>query len=213
MIKELKQKVVKDAIVAETRKQFLEKGIQKTTLRGIAKELDIAFGNIYYYYKSKMDICDILWVEYTNGFLDFFEESMSQLRMNGIEQLRFYYDNLFKYYEENLLYVELISFSMSEKPRHLRASKENQELVRTTLNRLHNTLKAIYNKGINDGSIKSQIHNVFYESWSFNIAFTAIVINIVLYHEIEIEIYEYYVKTYIERLSKMGGKNEVEFKT
>jgi AcrR family transcriptional regulator len=215
MIKEMKQQLVKAAIVAETKKQFLAKGIQKTTLRGIAKELQIAFGNIYYYFKSKLDICDILWMQYTNEYLDFYQQSnYSDLKdKTGLNKLRFYYSNLFVFFENNPLYAELIAFSMGEKPRHLRASKENKGQVDATRNRLQNTLIGIYQEGIKDGSITADINNIFFESWSFNISFVAIVINIIRYHEIGTDVYEYYVDSYLNRLSKPGGENEVENKT
>jgi len=208
MIKEIKQQLVKDIIVAETKRQFLEKGIQKTTLRGIAKELEIAFGNIYYYFKSKLDICDILWIDYTNGFLDFYDENCNSGELKdktGLEKLRFYYSNLFDYFEKNPLYAELIAFSMGEKPRYLRAPKNSKDIGKTARSRLQETLMQIYQGGIEDGSIKAKIPNVFYEAWSFNISYVTIIINIIRYHEIGVDVYDYYVDTYLTRLSKNGG--------
>lgn len=216
MIKKLKQKLVKDAILKETKKQFITKGIQKTTLRSIAQELDIAFGNIYYYFKSKMTICDILWMDYTNTYLDHIEAVNSSGKMqnrSGLEKLRYYYANLFDYFEENPLYAELIAFSMGEKPRFLRVPGEMREQVKETTSRLQNILIKIYQEGISDGSIKAEISDLLLEAWSFNISYVAIVINIIRYQEIEMDIYNYYVDTYLNRLSKTGGKNEVEIKT
>ena len=57
MLKEMKQKLVKKAIIDETKKQLLKKGIHNTSLRGIAKGLGIAFGNIYC---SKSYACRII---------------------------------------------------------------------------------------------------------------------------------------------------------
>ncbi len=216
MIKELKHQLVKGMIVNESKKQFLEKGIQKTTLRGIAKELDIAFGNIYYYFKSKMTICDTLWMDYTNTYLDLIDKvnkSGEMIDKSGLEKLRYYYYNLFDYFNENPLYADLIGFSMGEKPRVLRVPGEMLEQVKETVSRLQNTLMCIYREGMEDGSIQAEITNVFHEAWSFNISYVAIVINIIRYQEIEMDIYNYYVDTYLNRLAKPGGKNEVEFKT
>jgi len=210
MIKEKKQQLVKDTILAEIKKQFLEKGIQKTTFRSVAKELKIAFGNIYYYYKSKLDICDVLWMDYTNNFLNFFEEkydSETSEKKSSLEKLRNYYSHLFDYFERNPLYAEIIAFSMGEKPRYLRASGENRERARKTVSRLKRVLAELYEDGIRDGSIKAEIRNVNFESWSFNISFVAIVINIIRYQEIAVDVYEYYLATYFNRLAIMGGKN------
>ena len=216
MIKELKQKVVKDAIINESRRQFLSKGIQKTTLRSIAKELGIAFGNIYYYFRSKLTICDVLWMDYTNTFLDLIEEvnrSEEMMHKSGLEKLRYYYKQLFEYFNENPLYADLIGFSMGEKPRVFRVSGEMRTQARETVSRLQNTLINIYREGINDGSVRTDISNVLHEAWSFNISYVAIVINIIRYNEIEMDIYNYYVDTYLARLAKPGGENEVGEKT
>ncbi|MBN1327003.1 MAG: TetR/AcrR family transcriptional regulator [Candidatus Cloacimonetes bacterium] len=208
MLKEMKQQLVQDTIVNESRRQFIEKGIKNTTLRSIAKELGIAFGNIYYYFKYKIDICDVLWIEYTNGFLDHFEKTYNSpkaITKSGLEKLRYYYSDLLDYFQKNHLYVELIAFSMGEKPKGIRSSKEMKEKSRTTRKRLQSTLVKIYEEGINDGSIKADIPNVFYEAWSFNISYVAIIINLIRYHEIGEEVYDYYVDTYLNRLTKIGG--------
>lgn len=208
MIKEMKQQFIRDTIVAETKKQFLEKGIRKTTLRGIAQELGIAFGNIYYYFKSKMDICDILWFEFTNDYLDKFDKVAASEELKdktGLEKIRYYYANLFDYFEKNPLYAELIAFSMGEKPRYLRAPREIKEVARTARKRIQETLVKLYEEGIADRSIKADIPNIFFEAWSFNIAYVAIIINIIRYHEISEDVYDYYVNTYMDRLAKNGG--------
>ena len=212
MLKEMKKQLIRKTIVAETKKQFLEKGIRKTTLRDIAKELEIAFGNIYYYYKSKTDICSVLWVEYTNAYLDFFLKKMNSAELKektGLEKIRYYYFNLFDYFEKNPLYAELIAFSMGEKPRNTKVPKEMKEIAKTARKRIQDTLIQIYKEGIADKSIQAEITNLYYEAWSFNISYVAIIINIIRYHEITEDVYDYYVDTYMKRLAKNGGKNEI----
>jgi len=205
MIKEMKQQLIKETIITEVKKQFLEKGILKTTLRGIAKKLGIAVGNIYYYYKSKNDICNVLWIEYTNNFLDFFDtEKMTPIisELSGLETLRYYYSSLLDYFYENPLYAEIIAFSMGEKPRSTPAPKEIRDLAKPTRQRIQQTLILLYEEGISDGSITAEIANPWYEAWSFNISYVAIIINMIRYNEITEDVYDYYVDTYIKRLGR-----------
>jgi AcrR family transcriptional regulator len=204
MIKGMKQKMVKDAIITEAKKQFLAKGVQKTTLRSIAKELGMAIGNLYYYYKSKSDICLVIWHTYTNDYIREFSEKMSdsgEIENTGLEAIRKYYADLFVYCRQNSLYVELIAYCMQEKPRQTGSDPAIDELASEAGDNIRTTLVALYQRGIRDGSITAPIANVLYEAWSFNIAYIAIIINVIRYNEIDDCIYEYYINTYLERLA------------
>lgn len=204
MLKEMKQQMVKDTIIKEAKRQLLEKGIQKTTLRGIAKELSMAFGNIYYYYKSKADIADMVWADYTQEYLILFTEEMKEAIWNtktGMEKLRYYYSNLYNYFKENPLYADLISFLMGSKPRSVRAPKEIMEIADAARAAIKEVVIDLYEKAIKDGSIKAEISNVTLEAWSFNIAYVALIINLIRYDEVDKEIHDYYVNTYFSRLA------------
>jgi len=201
MIKGMKQKVVKDAIIAEAKKQFLEKGVNKTTLRSIARKLDMAIGNLYYYYKSKTDICLVIWHAYTKIFLAEYNAHLSIRgeKDSGLEGIRKYYSDLYEFCRQNPLYVDLIAHTMQEKQRYAVSDPEVEELSRGIRDSIKTTLVALYERGIKDGSITAPVTNILYEVWSFNIAYIAIIM--VRYNQIDDFIYEYYVNTYLERLA------------
>ncbi len=205
MLKEMKQQLVKKAIIDETKKQLLKNGIYKTSLRGIARELGIAFGNIYYYFKSKADIADMVWADYTHNFLELFSSEIEQNKWRsetGINKLQFYYEYLFDYFRDNKLYAELIAFLMGEKPRSIRAPKEIIDIADRARQEIKNSLVILYEQALEDGSIKVNISDITQEAWSFNIAFTYMVINIIRYDEINNETFNYFIQTYFERLKK-----------
>jgi AcrR family transcriptional regulator len=56
---------LKSLILQAAKKLFVEKGIDKTTIRNIAKEIDYSVGTVYVYYKDKNDILHDL---HTQGF-------------------------------------------------------------------------------------------------------------------------------------------------
>ena len=206
MLKERKQELVKDTIIKETKRQLLEKGIYKTSLRGIAKELGIAFGNIYYYYKTKADIADMVWAEYTHNYIKLFKKEMNKSKWqkaNGMEKLKYYYSYLFEYFAENPLYAELIAFLMGEKPRSVRSPQEIIDTADEARDVIKGTLKELYETAIKDNSIKAVIKDITLEAWSFNIAFTIMIINIIRYDEMDNETLDYFVETYFERLERM----------
>ncbi|RLC50585.1 MAG: hypothetical protein DRI23_02980 [Candidatus Cloacimonadota bacterium] len=203
MLKELKQQLVKDTIIKETKRQLLEKGLQKTTLRGIAKELGMAFGNIYYYFKSKADIADMVWADYTHDYLSIFIEKMKETKWQsktGMEKLRFYYLNLYSYFKANPLYADLIAFLMGSKPRSVRAPQEIIDIADAARAAIKAVIIDLYEQAIADGSINAEIKNVTLEAWSFNVAYVALIINLTRYDDADMELHDYYINTYFDRL-------------
>jgi len=204
MLKTMKQNFIKETIIKETKKQLLEKGISKTTIRSIANELGIAVGNLYYYFKTKADIGDVIWADFTNKYLNEFLEKLKIPEIqnkSGLDKIRYYYAELYEYFKENPLYAELIAFLMGEKPRSERAPKEIREIADAARVSIKTTLVELYEEGIADGSIKAEIQNLIDEVWSFNISNVFLVVNIIRYNEINKNIYEYYVNTYFNRLA------------
>jgi AcrR family transcriptional regulator len=56
---------LKALILQAARKLFVEQGIEQTTIRKIASEIDYSVGTVYFYYKDKNDI---LYDLHTQGF-------------------------------------------------------------------------------------------------------------------------------------------------
>ena len=163
MLKEMKQQFIKDTIINETKKQLSEKGIRKTTIRGIADGLGIAVGNLYYYFKTKADIGDVIWADFTNAYLNEFQEKLQIPEIqnkSGLDKIRYYYAELYEYFKENSLYAELIAFLMGERPRSERAPKQIKEIADSARNSIRTVLIELYEEGINDGSIKTKIFNI-----------------------------------------------------
>ncbi len=204
MLKEMKQQFIKNTIINETKKQLSEKGIRKTTVRGIADGLGIAVGNLYYYFKTKADIGDVIWADFTNAYLNEFQEKLKIPEIqnkSGLDKIRYYYAKLYEYFKENPLYAELIAFLMGEKPRSERAPKEIREIADAARISIKTTLVELYEEGIADRSIQAEIQDLIEEVWSFNISNVFLVVNIIRYNEIDKNIYEYYVNTYFNRLA------------
>ncbi len=63
MKKDIRKKILRTAI-----QSFMHKGYEETTIRSLAKELDLAVGNINYYYPKKEDIVK----DYHNAVLEAF---------------------------------------------------------------------------------------------------------------------------------------------
>lgn len=90
---------LKSLILQAAKKLFVEKGIEKTTIRSIAKEIEYSVGTVYVYYKDKNDI---LYDLHTQGFrklgsdmkvLFNVENPMERLKAIGRVYLQFAIEN------------------------------------------------------------------------------------------------------------------------
>ncbi len=105
--KEREKEEMQKLILDTATKLFLEKGVEKTSMRNIADAIEYSPGTIYLYFKDKSELFDAMHVK---GFEIFFqylskvmviEDPMERLEQLGIQYLTFvienpaYYDMMF----------------------------------------------------------------------------------------------------------------------
>lgn len=96
--------VRRSEFVEAAEKLFRENGIVDTTVNSIVRELDVAKGLFYYYFKSKDDVIDAISEKYNNDFRQAIQRSLDPAndfdeRLNGflentITSFRTMWDNL-----------------------------------------------------------------------------------------------------------------------
>ena len=126
-------------------KLFKENGIVDTTVNAIVKEMDVAKGLFYYYFKSKDDVIDAISEKYNRDFkaaiqrsLDTsndFDEQLNEFINNTISSFRVMWDNLHGV-NENIDLTILSSRSVDEAKET--ASEKLKELLKQG-NALHKT--------------------------------------------------------------------------
>jgi AcrR family transcriptional regulator len=93
------KEILKDMILQAARKLFTENGIEQTTIRKIATEIEYSVGTVYLYYKDKNDILHDL---HTQGFkqlggemrvLSHVADPMERLKAIGRVYIRFALEN------------------------------------------------------------------------------------------------------------------------
>jgi AcrR family transcriptional regulator len=90
---------LKSLILQGAKKLFLEKGIEQTTIRNIANEVNYSVGTVYVYFKDKNailhDLHTIGFQELGSSFTELFmmEDPMERLRKMGILYLKFAIEN------------------------------------------------------------------------------------------------------------------------
>jgi AcrR family transcriptional regulator len=90
---------LKSLILQGAKKLFLEKGIEQTTIRNIADEIDYSVGTVYVYFKDKNailhDLHTIGFQELGASFQELFtiEDPMERIRKMGMYYIKFAIEN------------------------------------------------------------------------------------------------------------------------
>lgn len=93
------KEALKTLILKGAKKLFLEKGIEQTTIRNIADEIDYSVGTVYVYFKDKNailhDLHSIGFQELGGYFIALFsiEDPMERLRKMGFTYIKFALEN------------------------------------------------------------------------------------------------------------------------
>lgn len=93
------KEALKNLILKGAKKLFIEKGIEQTTIRNIADEIDYSIGTVYVYFKDKNailhDLHSIGFQELGGYFQELFsvEDPMERLRKMGFMYIKFAMEN------------------------------------------------------------------------------------------------------------------------
>ncbi|MDR7209127.1 TetR/AcrR family transcriptional regulator [Flavobacterium piscis] len=93
------KEALKALILKGAKKLFLEKGIEQTTIRNIADEIDYSVGTVYVYFKDKNailhDLHSIGFQELGGYFQELFsiKDPMERLRKMGVVYIKFAIEN------------------------------------------------------------------------------------------------------------------------
>lgn len=105
-----RMKIIKTAITL-----FGEKGVERTSLADIAKEVGISKGTLYYYYSTKndliFDITEIHMEKITSGIFSLIEKNKGDVTWVGMMKLLF--DSLLKSETRSRLHLYLIQEVLS----------------------------------------------------------------------------------------------------
>ncbi|MEM0576991.1 TetR/AcrR family transcriptional regulator [Flavobacterium polysaccharolyticum] len=146
------KETLKALILKGAKKLFIEKGIEQTTIRNIADEIDYSVGTVYVYFKDKTailhDLHSIGFQELGGYFQELFkiEDPMERLRKMGFAYIKFALENQEMY---DLMFNLKAPMEFLEK-----SENEDWDEGAATFNRVKVTIEECINKGYFKG------HNV-----------------------------------------------------
>lgn len=105
---------VRSRIVDASAKIFVTKGVEKTTIRDIAKEANASIGNIYRYFRSKDEIVIDLMHQFENRLKEFDKMVDIDLFSHEDKKIEDFIDGIVNLMKEQYLDMKLICISNSE---------------------------------------------------------------------------------------------------
>lgn len=143
------KEALKLLILQGAKKLFLERGIEQTTIRNIADEIDYSVGTVYVYFKDKNailhDLHSIGFQELGGYFTELFsiKDPMERLRKMGFTYLKFAMENSEMY---DLMFIVKAPMEFIES-----SEKEAWNEGANTFNALKKTVEECMNKGHFEG--------------------------------------------------------------
>ena len=139
----------KQEIVEISKNLIDEKGVNNVSIRDIVKNVGMAQGLFYYYFKSKEEILEIIINEYVEAFCIELENSVDGIQMkydNWKEKIETTIKMLVKLYKDNTSPLEKFN------------NKKNKDLymsmVYATIDRLANLIEKVITEALSSGFIK-----------------------------------------------------------
>lgn len=139
------KEALKSLILKGAKKLFLERGIEQTTIRNIADEIDYSVGTVYVYFKDKNailhDLHSIGFQELSGYFKELFamEDPMERLQKMGFMYIKFALENPEMY---DLMFNLKAPMEFLEK-----SENENWDEGADTFNYVKKTIEECINKG------------------------------------------------------------------
>lgn len=124
----------RNEFVEAAEKLFKENGIVDTTINSIVKEMDVAKGLFYYYFKSKDDVIDAISEKYNEVFMEMMNASMD--KPNYKDRLEQYIENCVYSFRNLTKEVENTKVDLSAL-----SQRSIDEALTTSINGLQNLLE------------------------------------------------------------------------
>ncbi len=155
---------------------FSEKGIESVSMPEIAATCGIPRASLYRYYATKTDLVIAIgtmqWTKYINARNASLSQEQAD-RMTAAEYFRWYMDSFLNLYRNHSDILRFNYFFNS----YVRCAKATEEQMLPYMNVVEDLRKAfhgIYEKGMRDGTLKSDISEESMLTMSFHIMLSAV---------------------------------------
>ncbi|UCC43530.1 MAG: TetR/AcrR family transcriptional regulator [Candidatus Zixiibacteriota bacterium] len=155
--KTMERMVRRKFVTGAARRLFASKGIENTRMEDIAAAVDYTRRTIYSYFKSRYEICLLVFVE---DLAARWEEQKRAVALveSGLEKITVWGHTLFTYAQENPHYMRLEAYWDYTRLDPKQLSRESFLSFENLNNGLADSLREMFRLGMQDGSLRPGLH-------------------------------------------------------
>ena len=176
MIREKKKEMTRETVMEEGFKLFTERGIECVTMNEVADASMIGRATIFRYFTTKLDLVVEIaawkWEEYISAYRQAVTESAIQ-QMTGAEYLRFYLNAFLDLYR-NHAQILRFNYNFNSFLRHEKGMASGLEGHRQVVEGLSENFHDLYQRGMKDGTLNSEIPEEEMLSFTFHMMLAAV---------------------------------------
>ena len=155
---------------------FSEKGIDLVTMPDISADSGVGRSSLYRYFSTKLDLVIAIGTWKWNEYIDAYDATLTPEKLNQMtaaEYLRWYMDAFIDLYR-NHSDILRFNYYFNSYLRNEKAAQEQVQPYMDVIERLKAGFHEIYEKGVKDGTIRTEISEEAMISSSFHIMLAAV---------------------------------------
>ncbi len=155
---------------------FSEKGIDLVTMPDISADSGVGRSSLYRYFSTKLDLVIAIGTWKWNEYIDAHDTTLTPEKLNQMtaaEYLRWYMDGFIDLYR-NHSDILRFNYYFNSYLRNEKATPEQVQPYMDVIERLKAGFHEIYEKGVKDGTIRTEISEEAMISSSFHIMLAAV---------------------------------------
>jgi AcrR family transcriptional regulator len=149
-------KVKKEIILDAAKHLYFEKGYENTSIDEVAEQAGISKSTLYTYFGSKEEILARVFLQASEDSLTLYSEAV-ETESTGFEKLRAYSEAIYKCYENNPGYLNILDIALRTLRKISNFSSETIEIFHTLHDSTEQLITSMFELGVKDGSLRSDL--------------------------------------------------------
>lgn len=150
---------VKESIIQESTRLFLANGFRGTSVKQITEAVGIGRGTLYWYFKSKEEILEVIFRKFEKEFLDGFIDAVNNCTGDFAAKYKIFHKFTTEFARDNRNLSLAFNSLLTE---IIGTSTEGEKIVREIWERYRKFIEELLDEGKKDGYVDQHIDSTLY---------------------------------------------------
>ncbi len=150
---------VKESIILESTRLFLANGYRGTSVKQITEAVGIGRGTLYWHFKSKEEILEVIFRKFEREFLDGFIDAVHNCTGDFVAKYKAFHKFTTEFARDNRNLSLAFNTLLTE---IIGTSTEGEKIVREIWERYRKFIEELLNDGKKDGYVDKNIDSTLY---------------------------------------------------